>query len=145
MERNAFQLEVVSPERPLFSGRATALTAEAHDGEMGILPGHAATLALLGTGVLVVRLVAEGGRETTERFAVRGGFLQVSGSKVTLLVTDAVRDREVDAPKVEAELATAKERLRQPPTDAAFAALLDERRWAESRLRIGRGGAPSGH
>ena len=46
---------VVSPERAVFDGAADAVVAPAYDGQVGILPGHAPFLALLGTGVLAVR------------------------------------------------------------------------------------------
>ncbi len=49
---------VVSPERAVFDGAADAVVAPAYDGQVGILPGHAPFLALLGTGVLAVSRVA---------------------------------------------------------------------------------------
>ena len=134
MAEALFQVEVVSPERPLFRGAAAAVVAEAHDGEVGILPGHAPLMALLGTGV--VRVKAEGLRETSERFAVRGGFLQVLGKKVTLLVTQAIRAAEVDAPKARAALEKVLGELQHPKSDGDFARLLDERRFLEAQLRL---------
>src|SRR2546426_4176788 len=61
---------VVSPERAVFDGAADAVVAPAYDGQVGILPGHAPFLALLGTGVLAVR---RGG--ASSRFTLAGGFL----------------------------------------------------------------------
>ena len=65
---------VVSPEQGVFDGSADAIVAPAYDGQVGILPGHAPFLTLLGTGVLQVR---HGSAST--RFRVAGGFLQVVG------------------------------------------------------------------
>src|SRR3989442_15711655 len=65
---------VVSPERAVFDGAADAVVAPAYDGQVGILPGHAPFLALLGTGVLAVRQGS-----ASSRFTVAGGFLQVVG------------------------------------------------------------------
>ncbi len=76
---------VVSPERALFDGAADAVVAPAFDGEVGILPGHAPFLALLGSGALTLR---QGG--TTARFSVSGGFLQVVGDAVRV-VADRVQ------------------------------------------------------
>jgi F-type H+-transporting ATPase subunit epsilon len=78
---------VVSPERAVFDGAADAVVAPAYDGQVGILPHHAAFLTLLGRGALTVR---QGGSAT--RFQVAGGFLQVVGDAVRV-----VADR-VDAP-----------------------------------------------
>jgi len=71
-------VSVISPERTLFEGSVDSLVAPAFDGEVGILPGHAPMMTLLGKGTL--RLGAEG---NAGRFNVEGGFLQV--------VDDAVR------------------------------------------------------
>jgi F-type H+-transporting ATPase subunit epsilon len=129
-----FQVELVSPERPLFRGEAGSVVAEGHDGQIGLLPGHAGMVSLLGTGVLRVHYA--GLKEGDERFAVRGGFLQVLGRKVTLLVTDAIRAAEVDVAKATAALERTLEGLRHPKSDAEFERLLDERRWFETQLRI---------
>jgi F-type H+-transporting ATPase subunit epsilon len=72
------KVSVISPEKTLFDGSVDSLVAPAFDGEVGILPGHAPMLTLLGKGLL--RLGAEG---AAGRFTVEGGFLQV--------VDDAVR------------------------------------------------------
>lgn len=63
---------VISPERAVFDGEADAVVAPAFDGEVGILPGHAPFMTLLGTGTLTVKRGAE-----TSRLTVAGGFLQV--------------------------------------------------------------------
>ena len=76
---------VISPERGVFDGAADAVVAPAFDGQVGILPGHAPFMTLLGKGVLTVR-VAGGG----DRFEVSGGFLQVVGDAVRI-VADQVQ------------------------------------------------------
>lgn len=72
------KVSVISPERTLFEGSVDSVVAPAFDGEVGILPGHAPMMTLLGRGSL--RLGANG---SAGRFTVEGGFLQV--------VDDAVR------------------------------------------------------
>lgn len=72
------RVTLISPERSLFDGDATAVVAPAFDGEVGILPGHAPFLTVLGQGTLTI---TQG--SGTSRFAVAGGVLQV--------VTDTVR------------------------------------------------------
>jgi F-type H+-transporting ATPase subunit epsilon len=78
----ALRVTVVSSERQLFEGDASAIVAPAYDGEVGILPRHAPFLTLLGTGTLVVRH----GAAEAERFAVAGGFLQVAANRVRVVV-----------------------------------------------------------
>lgn len=71
---------VISPERTVFDGDAESLVAPAFDGLVGILPGHAPFLTLLGTGRLRVRR----GGEVSE-FGVAGGFLQVTRDAVRIV------------------------------------------------------------
>jgi F-type H+-transporting ATPase subunit epsilon len=79
------RVTVVSPERQLFEGESTAVVAPAYDGEVGILPRHAPFLTLLGKGTLVIRH----GAAEAQRFVVAGGFLQVAGNKVRVVVEQA--------------------------------------------------------
>lgn len=81
MADGVLSLRVVSPERTVYEGEATALIAPAWDGKVGILPGHAPFLTLLGAGE--VSLEVSGGG--TERFHVAGGVLKVLKDQVTLL------------------------------------------------------------
>jgi len=78
-------VSVISPERILFEGQASSVVAPAHDGEVGILPGHAPMMTLLGRGVL--RLT--GGAAPDQRFEVTGGFLQVVDDTVRVVTEQA--------------------------------------------------------
>ena len=78
------RVTLISPERALYDGDASAVRAPAYDGAVGILPRHAPFLTLLGTGVLTVR---QGG--ASNRFQVSGGFLQVVGN-IVRIVADRV-------------------------------------------------------
>jgi F-type H+-transporting ATPase subunit epsilon len=129
------QVEIVSPARPLFRGEAGSVVAEAHDGELGIQPGHAPLMALLGTGV--VALDVAGLHPGKEHFAIKGGFLQVLGTKVTLLVTQAIKAEDVDRAKCRASLEKTVADLQHPGTDADYERLLDDRRWFEAQIKIG--------
>ena len=75
-----FNVSVISPERRLFEGTAKFLVVPAHDGEIGILHGHAPLMALLGDGTLRVETGSG-----TRRFNVSGGFLQVIGNQASVL------------------------------------------------------------
>ena len=51
-------VEIVSEERSIWSGAASAVSARTVNGEIGILPGHTPMLAVLGDGEVVVRTTA---------------------------------------------------------------------------------------
>jgi F-type H+-transporting ATPase subunit epsilon len=78
------RVTLISPDRSLFDGEATSIVAPAFDGQVGILPGHAPFLTLLGTGSLTI---AQGG--SSSRFTVAGGFLQVVGDTVRVVAEHA--------------------------------------------------------
>ena len=85
------QCTVVTPERAILDQAAESVVVPAHDGEIGILPGHARILAKLGVGVL---RVTSGGQ--TRRMFIEGGFVQVSGNRVTVLTDTATELDRLD-------------------------------------------------
>ena len=74
-------VRVVSPEKVVFEGEASALVVPAWDGKVGILPGHAPLLTLLGSGELSVELPGSGSRT----YFVAQGVLKVESGHVTVL------------------------------------------------------------
>ena len=87
-EKNTLYVDIISPEKPVYSGEALSVTAKAWDGEVGILPGHAPMVAKLGIGeVRVTRgTLAD---KVVDRFAIKQGYLEVSHNKVVVLSEDA--------------------------------------------------------
>ena len=77
----SLKVRVVSPEQIVFDGEASAMVVPAWDGRVGILPGHAPMLALIGVGELSVDRPG-GGSDT---YHVAGGVLKVERNTVTLL------------------------------------------------------------
>src|SRR6185437_4988682 len=97
------QVELVSVERALWSGEATAVFARTVEGELGILPGHTPLLGALEPGRMV-RIDREG--EDSLRVAVHGGFLSVRKDGVSVLAEMAETSDEID-------VARAREALRR--------------------------------
>ena len=75
------RLRVVTPEQVVFDGTARSLVAPAWDGWVGILPGHAPFLTLMGEGPLSVEPESGSRRE----FAIAGGVMKVESNEVTVL------------------------------------------------------------
>jgi F-type H+-transporting ATPase subunit epsilon len=86
------QLEVVTPERRVLSESVNSVTVPGRNGEMQILPGHAALISELKTGVLSY---TEDG--TTFQLHVSGGFVEVNDDRVSVLAEIAERPEEIDA------------------------------------------------
>jgi F-type H+-transporting ATPase subunit epsilon len=114
------QVEVVSPERILFSGEATqVITRTLGGGEIAFLPGHAPFLGAL-TECHTRIALADG---TVVDAAVHGGFVQVSGNTVSILSDAAELGEEIDRARALAAKERAEERLRHEHDAEGVAAL----------------------
>ena len=100
----ALQVELVSPERILFSGDATSVTARTADGDIAFLTGHAPFIGLLNIGVVTIDLT-DG---TRMKVAVHGGFVEVMDDRVTILSDVAELPDQIDRARAERALADAQ-------------------------------------
>jgi F-type H+-transporting ATPase subunit epsilon len=98
---NTMHVELVSVERALWSGDATAVFARTTEGELGVLPGHIPLLGALEPG-WTVRIDREG--EDELKVAVHGGFLSVREDGVSILAEMAEFDNEIDVSRARAAL-----------------------------------------
>ncbi|MBI3395791.1 MAG: ATP synthase F1 subunit epsilon [Spirochaetia bacterium] len=96
------KVSVVTPARLLFEGDADSLTVPTTSGLIGILPGHAPLLSMLGYGLLTAHHHAG-----ILKLIVYGGFLEVKGNHVTVLAGDAELPTEADLENLEDDLAEA--------------------------------------
>lgn len=81
MAARELTVELVSrPGGTAWTGAATAISVPLVDGELGILPGRAPILALLGRGTVRISC-ADGSRE---EIRVAGGFASVDQDMVTI-------------------------------------------------------------
>lgn len=127
-----FPLELVTPERLLFSEEVQAIRAPGVEGSLGVLAGHAPLLTELMTGLIKVTL-ADG----SEAFiATSGGFLQVNKEKVIILADTAELSEEIDVERAKAAAAKARQLLEVPGStiDAEELRLAVER--AQNRIRV---------
>jgi F-type H+-transporting ATPase subunit epsilon len=74
-------VEVVSPEKRVWSGEAKMVSARTLEGDIGVLPNHAPLLGVLVDGTVSIEAV-DG---TREEFKINGGFLSVSNNRVSIL------------------------------------------------------------
>lgn len=85
---------LVSVERMLWSGEAKIVTAQTSEGEIGVLPGHEPFLGQLKENGVVTITPVDGDKIVA---AVQGGFVSVTGDKVTILADYAIFADEVDS------------------------------------------------
>ncbi len=135
------KVEFVSPESTLYSGEANQVIARTRGGgDIAFLTGHEPFIGSLLT--CEVRVFEEGG--DVKSFAVRGGFVSVTGTEVTVLSDAAVSASDIDIAKAQSDLAEAKVAEQANPEDPYAR---DDRRWAEIRLTAAgqSAGADVGH
>jgi len=112
-------LEIVTPERQVFSEEVDSVVCPGIEGELGVLPHHAPLLTTLSVGELRIR---RGGEE--EFFAIAGGFLQVRPDKVVVMAETADLASEIDVEKAQEARREAEKALSEgfeEPADLARA------------------------
>ena len=119
------RVEVVSPERVLYSGEATMVITRTLAGETGgggevaFQAGHMPFLGALSDNHTRVFLSAG----TVQDIAVHGGFVEVSENKVSILSDAAELSTEIDVDRARTAKERAEERLRHEHDAEAVAAL----------------------
>ncbi len=122
------QVQLVSPERILWTGEAEMVTARTIEGgDISFLTGHAPFVGALEIGKVTVR--PSDGDDVT--FAVHGGFVEVSNDDVSLLSDVSEATESIDVERANRASQAAKDALAQDPDDDEAAAAL---RRAELRL-----------
>lgn len=114
------EVRLVSPERVLFTGEATqVVTRTLGGGEIAFLPGHAPFLAALVENHTRITL-ADG---AVVDVAVHGGFVQVSGTTVSILSDLAELGDQIDRGRAQRAMERAEESLRREHDAEAVSAL----------------------
>jgi len=101
---DTLSLEVATPERQLVLEQVAEVQVPGKNGYMGILPGHAALLGLLGIGTLTY--VVDGKKRY---LSVHEGFLEVLDDHVRVLADVAERAEEIDMQRAQRALQRAME------------------------------------
>jgi F-type H+-transporting ATPase subunit epsilon len=103
---STMQLDIVTPERTVYSEQVEMVIARAAEGDIGILPHHSPFVSPL--KITAVR-VKKDGKEIL--VAISGGFIEVRGDKVTILAETAELPQDIDVERAEAAKKRAEKRL----------------------------------
>lgn len=99
-------LEIVTPEKKIFSDTVEDVYLPGEEGEMGVLEMHAALVTALKAGELRYRKDGE-----VHELAIGGGFAEVTQEKVSVLTDMAMGESEIDEAAVEAAIKSAEDAL----------------------------------
>ncbi len=113
-------LEIVTPERQIFSGPVDEVTVPSTVGYLGILPGHAPLLGELGVGEIGYKIA-----DRREYLFCSWGFVEVLSERVIILAQTAEKASEIDINRAEQAGERARSRLtsKDPNTDFVRAQL----------------------
>ena len=131
-------LEVITPQRRVFSAQVSEVQFPGADGYYGILPGHTPVMTPMGNGL--VYFVQDGQRHWLTVF---GGFAEVGPEQVIILSRESETVDMIDLSKAEADRQHALVLLKEARTEKDLAeaqATLDA-----SLIRIQAAGRPGGH
>ncbi len=104
----ALTVRLITPSGTVWDKPAQAVILSSTIGEMGILTGHVAVMTSLDTGVIQLR---EHG--TWIPIYIMGGFAQVEGNEVIILVNQAERGDQIDTQQAQVALEQAEDQLIQ--------------------------------
>ena len=138
-------VEIVTAEQVVYSEEGVErLIAPGADGELTVLPQHAAFITTLSPGEL---RIVKGDEE--EAMAITGGFLEVRNDRIVVLADAAERVEEIDIARAEEARRKAEEAIREQrdagdlaQTQASLQRALMRLRVAQRRGRRGRPGPP---
>lgn len=111
---SAFNFELVSPERLLFSEQVTAVVVPGSDGYFTVMANHAPLMTTIRPGVVEATLASGG----IKKIFVRGGFVDVAGSSFTLLAEQAMPIEDLNADAIASQLKDAEEDVADAKTVA---------------------------
>ncbi len=102
----ALHLDIVTPEKKVFSAAVEHVYLPGADGEMGVLPLHAGLVTALHPGV--IRYYHNG---TETELAIGSGFAEISQTHVKVLTDSALGEDQIDEQYAEEAIKRAEEKL----------------------------------
>ncbi len=99
---------VITPSKTLWNAQSPEVILPTSTGQVGILCGHVAMVTFIEVGVMRIRY-----QNTWIPIFVKGGFAEIEGDVVTVLVNDGERGDRIDAAIAKSELEKAQEQLTQ--------------------------------
>ncbi len=127
-------LDIITPEKTVYSDEIDTVVVPGVEGELGILPQHTPLFTQIKPGEIKIKK----GREEIY-LAITGGFLDVgSQNKVTILADYAVRSEEIEIERAEEAKKRAEEVMREKKSEQEFLVAEAELRKTLLELKVAR-------
>jgi F-type H+-transporting ATPase subunit epsilon len=129
----ALKVDIVTPEKSIYSGVVDMITLPGTSGQMGIYGGHAPLLTTMDIGEIVLH-----SKDGNDYIAVSGGVVEVRPDKVTILADVAESSAEIDEARAAAARARAEELLATNPPPSQRPVIEAQLRRSALRLKVAR-------
>lgn len=113
MAEDSIQIDIVTPNKTIFSGKAERISAPSVEGYFEVLANHAPVLTALKIGKITITQ-----KGSKIFFSVSGGFVEVFNNNIKILAETAESNEEVDTERTEASKERALKRISD--TSASF-------------------------
>ena len=127
------KLEIVTPERKIYSEDVDMVTLPGSEGELGVYPKHVPLLTTLKPGEL---RVIQNGRETA--LAIGECFVEIKADTVSVLTDMALEAEKIDIDAAEAAVERAKAAMKEDHTAGEVAAIQASLQKALAQLHVKR-------
>ena len=127
------RLEIVTPEATVYSEDVHMVTLPAIGGQIGIFPRHVPVLTRIVPGELIVRK-----NGNTERLAIGGGIVEITGERVAIATDMAIAVQDIDEARVEEARRRAEARLQDKISDEEVATVNASLARSLAQLRVKR-------
>lgn len=125
-------LKIITPTKVVRDDVVASVTAPGSDGELTVLPRHQNTFVLLKEGIVTIR---KPGKED-EFLAIGGGYLETDGKQISILVSSAYGQEELDREIVEKAIASAKKTIEETKDQTEQAEAITALRRSEISLKL---------
>ncbi len=96
MEEN-FKLEIISPEKIIFSGNAKIVVLPSYEGDMSILKNHISIITFLRPGIIKVQI----NESDFNEFFVQDGTVEYFNDTLVVLSVSAINLKDLSKPFLE--------------------------------------------
>ena len=90
MEEN-FKVEIISPEKIIFSGETFMVTLPSYEGDMSILKNHISIITFLRPGIIKIKQ----NNETFKEFFVQDGTIEYFNNNLVILSASALNIKDL--------------------------------------------------
>ena len=109
MAEKVFRLEIIAPDRIFYDDDVYMVEYNTTEGQVGVLADHIPMTQVLAPGLLTITE----NEDQVKKAALHGGFVEITGKKITILAESVEWPGEIDLKRAEEARIRAERRLNQ--------------------------------